>query len=242
MTRIPVRGYTHQVLCDHYFAQTSEEKRPLWYHTLVAQPVGSELYGRITATPDGISEPPLELKDKEQKPYGDCESSKSHQDMMSSFLPLVTLHADRPTWGDLDLIAIPVHSIHRWNSPTYGTFLGWLYVFRNQNGPLAEQELTQLQLLWPLLDSFAMEFIEGEIQDYLGHYQGDSKPLPELEAAIPRLSGWRVVHPDASVEPEVGDLATFSDDKLFVKVEVRGSPDDIIVLKPSLDFHGIGIS
>ena len=125
VTRLPVRGYTHQVLCEHYFSPDSIP-RPLWYNTSVAEHADGELYGKITATPNNALKPAIQNKD--QQPYPGCKLSQLDGLLMLSMLPLVTEHAERPSWRKLDLIAIPVHTIHRWNEPTFGTFLGWLYL------------------------------------------------------------------------------------------------------------------
>ena len=91
-----------------------------------------------------------------------------------------------------------------------------------------------LQTLWPLLDSFAAELIEGETQDYYGHYHGEKEPLKEMTDAIPHLSGWRVTNGTFPVEPDAEEVAEFDDStrKLFVRLGVLGSADAHITLEP----------
>lgn len=225
VTRIPMRGYIHKLLCDHYF-KTTADPRPSWYTLQVAKAVTGETFGEVSAT---TAKDDKAFEHKPQGPDGDCPFSKADGPLMSKLLPVVTLHMGQPNYPELDLLAIPLHTIHEWNKPSYGTFLGWIYAVR-ANGSTSDSDAMTLKALWPFLDQFAAELIEGEISDYFGHYHADKPPRDELPNAISRLSGWEVCK-DTPGELDNTSFAGWKNDKLHVQIGDLGSKD-IIVLQP----------
>lgn len=225
VTRIPMRGYIHKLLCDHYF-NAAPESRPSWYTLRVAKAASGKTFGNVTAN---FGKATNAFEDQPQEPDGDGPLSKADGPLMSKLLPVVTLHQTQPNYPELDLLAVPLHTIHEWDKPSYGTFLGWIYALRAK-GSTPDSDAATLKALWPLLDQFAAELIEGEISDYFGHYHADKPPRDELPNAISRLSGWEVCK-DTSGELDNTSFARWKDSALHVQIGELGS-NDIIVLKP----------
>lgn len=233
VTRIPVRGYAHQVLCAHYF-DLSTNPKPRWYLEHIPKKATGEPIPNVTAIPEPQRTAPTRLRDQPQVADSGCELSKADSMLMAHLLPFVTEHKWDLAWGDNDynFITIPIHTIHRWQKPTYGTFLGWLYVLRENKGHVSHSEKAMLRMLWPLLDSLAMELIEGELQDYLGHNQGDTNPEEELKKAIPLVSGWSPARED---NPRLSDATKYyafhEPDTLLVRLgELEQLPPQVLVL------------
>lgn len=234
VTRIPVKGYAHQILCEHYFDENTTEK-PKWYREDVASPVEKQVFGNVTAFPDGSKIAPVTLNNIPQDSSGECELSKSTSVLMKNLLPFATCHKWSINWLAKNLIAIPVHTIHQTDKPTYGTFLGWLYLVREKAGDVSKAERCFLCRLWPLLDSFAMALIEGEIEAYLSQYHGDTDPFEELQKAIPLVSGWLLTANQDDYSLNETEYYNFvdSDKLLLVRLNDLGqSPPRILVLTP----------
>ncbi len=220
VTRIPVRGYIHKLLSQAYFRDPSN--RPFWYNLHVKKAAPKETFGRVTATANTGSSA---FEDQLQEPDEGDLLSKADGPLMSRLLPLATLHMEKSDFPEMHLLAIPLHTIHRWQDPSYGTFLGWIYAGRQKTDTNKEDEKT-LKMLWPLLDQFSAELIEGEISEYFGHYNGEKKPLDALPIAISRLSGWKCCNKPAKLG---NSMFAWSASELHVLISDLGSDSDVVL-------------
>lgn len=182
LTRIPVYGYVHRILCEKYLASDDRnDGKNSWFSLSIER--GDNKKG-------GLGQVKFDGKREVQKAMdGEWYEPADEVFFLGDLLPLVSF-PDRhwKAFPELQIITIPIHTIHVFESSSHGPFLGWLHIMVSH---WDSQKIEKLRVsMWPLLDGFGAELLDGEIQDMLANYDGTEYPKNYLLNVIHRISGW----------------------------------------------------
>lgn len=180
VSRKPVTGYLFGILSSQYVAGMESFTA---FNLQINPRLEGETFGRVWSAswPAGVIATDAEGAQQIGSPPPSAQ-------MHTEFVNVLREHKKSVDQVAVEshLIAIPIHTLHRWGSPSYGAFLGWLFLWKKTKAVDAE---ALMKNMWPLLDDFAASLFDGEMEDVLESYKSEV-PLQFLKANVAKISGW----------------------------------------------------